>query len=182
MSQTDGSDAFADAPPRVDAQDTSSSDGGVPDTGVPDTGVADTGVADTGVAAIDVPTIVDTGPSFAWTWIDRGGPAFQPHACRDGPGVVGGLLVDPRAFFMSLVAARDPNTWPRVMNDIESQLWSCGVGQQRGSGGDVRGRLFLPTAGCPDASPPAGDVTAMRLGVRQEPTCWSHPADVVQEL
>jgi hypothetical protein len=157
--------------------------------------------ADTGPAMVDTgPTITDTGPpdvvepvdtfvppadtgpTFAWVWIDRGGPAFQPHACRAGPGVVDGMLVDPMAFFSSLVAGRDPNMWQQAMNDIETELWSCGVGQQRGSGGDVRGRLFLPTAGCPDASPPAGDTTAMHLGVRQEPDCWSHPADVVSEL
>lgn len=124
----------------------------------------------------------DTGPPpplCSWVWIDRGGPAFQPHACRDGAGVVGGMLVDPRAFFAELVAGRDPDTWQTVMNEIEGELWSCGVGQQRGSGGDVRGRLFLPTATCPDASPPPGDATAIHLGVRQEPDCWSHPADVV---
>jgi hypothetical protein len=66
------------------------------------------------------------------------------------------------------------------MNEIEPELWSCGLGQQRGSGGDVRGRLFLPTAACPDSSPPPGDTTAMFLGVRQEPDCWTHPADVVE--
>ena len=124
----------------------------------------------------------DTGPpppSCAWVWIDRGGPAFQPHACRPGPGVVGGMLVDPMAFFAALVAGRDPDTWQSVMSEIEGELWSCGVGQQRGSAGDVRGRLFLPTSACPDASPPSGDTNAMRLGVRQVPDCWSHPADVV---
>jgi hypothetical protein len=124
----------------------------------------------------------DTGPpppTCAWVWIDRGGPAFQPHACRPGPGVAGGMLVDPEAFFTALVAGRDPDSWQTVMAEIENELWSCGVGQQRGTGGDVRGRLFLPTAACPDASPPAGDTTAMHLGVRQLPECWSHPADVV---
>lgn len=119
-------------------------------------------------------------PSCAWVWLDRGGPAFQPHACRPGPGVVDGMLVDPMAFFSALVAGRDPDTWQSVMAEIETELWSCGVGQQRGSGGDIRGRLFLPTAACPDASPPAGDTMAMFLGVRQEPACWDHPADVVE--
>jgi hypothetical protein len=113
-------------------------------------------------------------------YIDRGGPAFQPTPCRPGPGVVGGMLVDPMAFFDSLVVGRDPDTWETVMNDIEGDLWSCGVGQQRGSGGDVRGRLFLPTSACPDASPRPGDATDMFLGVRQLPECWAHPADVVE--
>lgn len=153
------------------------------DSGIVDTGptVTDTGPPDI-VEPVDTFVPTDTGPTFAWVWLDRGGPAFQPHACRPGPGVVDGMLVDPMAFFNSLVAGRDPNTWVTVMNDIETELWSCGVGQQRGSGGDVRGRLFLPSAGCPDASPPAGDTTAMHLGVRQEPACWDHPADVVSEL
>jgi hypothetical protein len=118
-------------------------------------------------------------PSCAWVWIDRGGPAFQPHACRAGPGVVDGMLVDPMAFFAALVAGRDPETWTTVMAEIEGELWSCGVGQQRGTAGDVRGRLFLPTAACPDASPPPGDDHAAMLGVRQDMACWDHPADVV---
>ena len=166
--------------PRVDG----GSDGGTampPDGGRP---AVDGGAPelDGGAPAPDAWTDPDTGPpppSCAWVWIDRGGPAFTPHACRPGAGVVGGMLVDPMAFFAELVAGRDPDTWQTVMADIEGELWSCGVGQQRGSGGDVRGRLFLPTAPCPDASPPPGDTTAMFLGVRQEPACWDHPADVV---
>ncbi len=137
---------------------------------------------DVGAPAPDAWTEPDSGPPAplcAWVYRDRPGPPFQPHACRPGAGVVDGMLVDPMAFFSALVAGRDPDTWPTVMNEIEAELWSCGVGQQRGSGGDVRGRLFLPTATCPDASPPAGDTMAIFLGVRQEPDCWSHPADVV---
>ena len=183
-SHPDSSDALGDAPARADAQDASRPDTGGPgmDTGVPETGVRDVGAPVTGPPPVDVPPVIDTGPAFAWVWLDRGGPAFQPHACRPGPGVVDGMLVDPMAFFSSLVAGRDPGTWELVMNEIEGTLWSCGVGQQRGSGGDVRGRLFLPTASCPDASPPAGDATAIHLGVRQESPCWSHPADVVMGL
>lgn len=130
----------------------------------------------------DAWTAPDTGPpppTCSWVWLDRGGPAFQPHACRPGAGVVDGMLVDPMAFFAELVAGRDPDTWPTVMDEIEGELWSCGVGQQRGSGGDVRGRLFLPTAACPDSSPPSDDPSAIFLGVRQDPACWDHPADVV---
>ncbi len=137
---------------------------------------------DGGAPELDAWMETDTGPpapSCAWLWSDRGGPAFQPHACRPGAGVVDGMLVDPIAFFSELTLGRDPDMWQSVMSEIEGELWSCGVGQQRGSGGDVRGRLFLPTAACPDASPPPGDTTAMLLGVRQEPDCWSHPADVV---
>ena len=137
---------------------------------------------DGGAPELDAWLEPDSGPPVplcTWVWLDRGGPPFQPHACRPGAGVVGGMLVDPMAFFSELVAGRDPDTWQSVMNEIEVELWSCGVGQQRGSGGDVRGRLFLPTATCPDSSPPPGDTAAMLLGVRQEPDCWTHPADVV---
>jgi hypothetical protein len=131
---------------------------------------------DTGV---DTTAPVDTATGPKWAWIDRGGPAFEPHGCPDGPGVTGGKLVDPRAFFEALIAGKPATDWMKVMSDIEPSLWACGVGQQRGSGGDVRGRLFLPTAACPDASPPAGDATAIKLGVRQLPECWTHAVDVV---
>jgi len=179
----DGGDSGTDAggvdtvvPDRV-VPDTGAPDTGAPDTGTPDTGAPDTGMHDSGGTMI-----VDRGvPSFAWVWLDRGGPALQPHACRAGAGVVDGMLVDPRAFFSALVAGRDPNDWTTALNDIEGALWACGVGQQRGSAGNVRGRLFLPNASCPDASPPPGDSAAMRLGVRQEPSCWAHAVDVVTE-
>jgi hypothetical protein len=118
---------------------------------------------------------------FMWVWVDHGGPAFLPHACTADAGVVDGMLVDPQAFFESLVAGRDPNDWVTVMNEIEPSLWACGIGQQRSSGGEVRGRLFLPNDTCPDAAPPADDAKAMFLGVRQDPPCWDHPVDVVGE-
>jgi hypothetical protein len=67
------------------------------------------------------------------------------------------------------------------MNAIEPDLWACGIGQQRDSQGNVRGRLFLPTEACPDASPPADDPEAMHLGVRQERACWAHFVDVLMD-
>ncbi len=150
----------------TDTRETSADTTAPVDTLPADTGPVDTAPADTA-----------TGPT--WVWLDRGGPAFQPHACPDGPGVTGGKLVDPRAFFAALVQGKSATDWMKVMNDIEPSLWACGVGQQRDSGGTVRGRLFLPHAACPDASPPAGDALAIKLGVRQEADCWTHPADVV---
>jgi hypothetical protein len=122
------------------------------------------------------------GDAFAWVWVDHGGPAFLPPPCAAAAGVADGLLVDPQAFFDALVAGTDPNDWEAVLNTIEPDLWACGVGQQRDSGGNVRGRLFLPTDACPDASPPADDANAMFLGVRQERACWTHFVDVVAEL
>lgn len=144
-----------------------------PDTATPpaDSSVDTTPTVDT--------TPVDTATGPTWVWLDRGGPAFQPHACPDGPGVTGGNLTNPEAFFAALIKGRAAKDWVTVMNEIEKSLWACGVGQQRGSGGDVRGRLFLPTAACPDASPPAGDALAIKLGVRQLPECWTHAVDVV---
>jgi hypothetical protein len=125
----------------------------------------------------------ETGDAlFAWVWVDHGGPPFQPSPCAAMAGVVDGLLVDPQAFFAALIDGTDPDDWDAVLNAIEPQLWACGVGQQRDSGGVVRGRLFLPTAECPDASPPADDPKAMFLGVRQEESCWAHFVDVVSEL
>jgi hypothetical protein len=121
------------------------------------------------------------GGLFVWTWIDHGGPAFLPPPCAAMAGVADGVLVDPQAFFSALVEGTDPNDWETVMNTIEPQLWACGIGQQRDSQGNVRGRLFLPTEGCPDASPPADDQDAMFFGVRQERACWTHPVDVVMD-
>jgi hypothetical protein len=167
-----------------------------------------TGDASSGATSIDAETAADssadmsattpmesagemTGPpggsesgsaGFAWVWVDHGGPAFLPPPCSASAGVVDGLLVDPQAFFDALVAGADPNDWVSVMNAIEPQLWMCGVGQQRDVGGNVRGRLFLPTDACPDASPPADDPEAMFLGVRQESACWTHFVDVVAEI
>lgn len=161
--------AVADAPPDTAAG--SEDAAAAIDTKAPETS------ADTSVPVDAMPVDTATGPK--WVWLDRGGPAFQPHACPDGPGVTGGKLVDPEAFFNGLIKGRAASDWVTVMNDIEKSLWACGVGQQRTIGGEVRGRLFLPTAACPDASPPAGDATAIKLGVRQLPECWTHAADVV---
>jgi hypothetical protein len=121
------------------------------------------------------------GGMFEWAWIDHGGPAYLPPPCAATAGVVDGLLVDPQAFFFALVEGTDANDWETVMNAIEPQLWACGLGQQRGSQGNVRGRLFLPTEACPDASPPADDPQAMFLGVRQERACWAHFVDVLMD-
>lgn len=121
------------------------------------------------------------GDTFVWAWIDHGGPAYQPAPCAGTVGVVDGLLVDPQAYFAALVEGTDADDWEAVMNAIEPDLWACGLGQQRGSQGNVRGRLFLPTAACPDASPPPDDAQAMLLGVRQEEACWQHFVDVLAD-
>ena len=121
------------------------------------------------------------GGLLVWAWVDHGGPAYLPPPCAATAGVVDVLLVDPQAYFMSLVEGTDANDWEAVMNAIEPQLWACGLGQQRGSKGNVRGRLFLPTDACPDASPPPDDPQAIHLGVRQERACWAHFVDVLAD-
>lgn len=127
------------------------------------------------------PAESEGGDTFLWAWIDHGGPAYLPPPCAATAGVVDGLLVDPQAYFFSLVEGTDADDWEAVMNAIEPQLWACGIGQQRGTQGNVRGRLFLPTEACPDASPPADDPEAMHLGVRQEEACWAHFVDVLMD-
>lgn len=121
------------------------------------------------------------GDMFDWAWIDHGGPAYLPAPCAAMAGVADGVLVDPQAFFMALVAGTDADDWEAVMNAIEPDLWACGLGQQRGSQGNVRGRLFLPSEACPDASPPPDDPRAILLGVRQEAPCWDHAVDVLMD-
>lgn len=118
---------------------------------------------------------------FNWAWVDQGGPPYLPPPCAAAVGVADGLLVDPQAYFMSLVEGTDADDWMTVLSAIEPQLWACGLGQQRDSQGVVRGRLFMPTEACPDASPPPDDPMAMFLGVRQDPPCWDHFVDVLMD-
>jgi hypothetical protein len=122
-----------------------------------------------------------SAPTFTWAWVTYPGPAFASPPCSAAAGVADGMLVDPQAFFSSLVSGKDPNDWQQVLSDIEPELWACGVGQQRDSGGTVRGRLFLPNAGCPSAAPPDDDARAKFLGVRQDEPCWDLKVDVVGE-
>ena len=110
----------------------------------------------------------NNGVVTGWAWIDRGGPAFQSSKC---PGI------NPRDYFFSLIGSSSAANWQGVLGEIEGGLWSCGIGQQRTSGGEARGRLFLPTAACPDAAPDPSDA---HLGVRQNPACWTHEVDVLE--
>jgi len=95
-------------------------------------------------------------------------------------GVVNGVLVDPQAYFFSLVAGKNPTNYIDVLNEIGPDLYKYGLGQQKDSGCTPRARLFLPTgnAGCINAAP---DNTPLEqcLGVKQHPPCWEHAVDVV---
>ncbi len=104
-----------------------------------------------------------TGTVTAWAWLDRGGPAYVSTKCPS---------TDPQSYFGSLISGAAATDWVAVLNSIEPNLWACGIGQQRDSAGNVRGRLFLPNAACPDAS--GGN------GVKNDPSCWTHPVDVTQ--
>jgi hypothetical protein len=168
--------------------DASSSGAGSLDDATASADATDTTPTSTGGPATDdgdstgLPGGTDTGGDlFNWAWIDHGGPPYLPPPCAGPAGVADGLLVDPQAYFESLVAGTDADDWEVVMNMIEPQLWACAIGQQRGSQGNVRGRLFLPTEACPDASPPPDDPMAMFLGVRQDPPCWDHFVDVLMD-
>lgn len=61
-------------------------------------------------------------------------------------GCQGGKLTDPRAYFLSLVAGQSPTDYRNVMARIDADLLKYGIWQQRTSGGEIRGRLFLPYA------------------------------------
>jgi hypothetical protein len=114
------------------------------------------------------------GGLFLWAWVDHGGPAFLPPPCAATVGVADGLLVDPQAYFFSLVEGTDANDWETVMNAIEPDLWACGIGQQRGSQGNVRGRLFLPTEACPDARTIRRRCSSASVrNARAGPTSWT---------
>jgi hypothetical protein len=110
----------------------------------------------------------EDGVVTGWAWDDHGGPPFQSSRCPD---------INPRDHFNSLIVGRNASDWKAVMGEIESGLWSCGIGHQKTSDGEARGRLFLPTAACPDASPDASEAS---LGVKQNPACWTHEVDVLE--
>lgn len=109
----------------------------------------------------------NTGEPTEWGWIDRGGPAIQSTKCPD---------LNAQSYFQGLIGSAPVSAWKETMSSIEPSLWNCGIGQQKSSGGEVRGRLFLPTVQCPDATPLAGEEI---LGVRQDPLCWAHEVDVL---
>lgn len=97
-----------------------------------------------------------------------------------GNGIVDGVLVDPQAYFFSLVAGKRPQDYRTVLRDIQMDLYLYGIGQQCSSGGEPRGRLYLPTAICPNAKPTTAD--ELVLGVKQDPKCWEeqgHGVNVV---
>lgn len=97
-----------------------------------------------------------------------------------GNGIENGVLVDPQAYFFSLVAGKRPQDYRTVLREIQMDLYLYGIGQQCSSGGEPRGRLYLPTAICPNAKPTTAD--ELVLGVKQDPKCWEeqgHGVNVV---
>jgi hypothetical protein len=61
-------------------------------------------------------------------------------------GCHGGRLTDPQAYVMALVAGTNPAQYREVLQRIDAQLVQVGIWQQRTSGGEIRGRVFLPYA------------------------------------
>lgn len=102
----------------------------------------------------------------------------KPKGGDMGNGIVDGVCVDPERFFMSLTldAGKRPQDYQQVMSEIEPELFKYGMGQQtNGTGGAdpsvLRGRLFLPTGVCPNASPRQGHPQDVRYHVNQTPSC-----------
>lgn len=84
-------------------------------------------------------------------------------------GIENGVVVDPRAYFMSLVAGKDAAQYETALREIENDWYKYGFGIQCDSGCRPRGRVYLPTANCPYASPNAQEHC---LGVKQDQRCW----------
>lgn len=59
-------------------------------------------------------------------------------------GCQSGRLTDAKAYFYSLVAGTDASNFRSVLANIDARLKQYGIWQQRTSGGELRGRLFLP--------------------------------------
>ena len=97
-------------------------------------------------------------------------PEPKPMQKPENDGVENGLVVNPKNFFLTLVWDKDPRQYVAVLNSLRGKLWGAGIGIQTDSAGTPRGRLYLPTPICPDASPrtPA----EQQLGVRQDERCW----------
>lgn len=96
-------------------------------------------------------------------------PEPEPPVPPDN-GVVNGVLVNPEHYFLTLVAGTRPQDYRTVLAQIEPALNLYGIGQQKSSGGEPRGRLYLPTAICPNAKPTTPQ--EQHLGVKQDPRCW----------
>lgn len=85
-------------------------------------------------------------------------------------GIVDGVLVDPRAWWLNVfTAGEDPANFQEVMKRKEGEIYKWGLGQQNNSGGVPRGRLFLPWNLCPNASPQTPQ--EFFLGVNQTASC-----------
>jgi hypothetical protein len=80
-------------------------------------------------------------------------------------------------WFMSLVADKLVSDYKNVLKSLTPILNARGIGQQHDSGGEPRGRLFLPTSKCLSAAPKTADDKF--LGVNQNPACWERVIDVV---
>lgn len=100
-------------------------------------------------------------------------------AAREAPGIEGGRLVDPRAWWFAITAVYPVGAWQSAMLVLEPEFYRWGIGHQRDSSGAPRARLFLPHAGCRNCAP--RNDAERRLGVRQDlPAAWDCYVDVVE--
>lgn len=86
-------------------------------------------------------------------------------------------LQELEKWFMSLVADKPASDYKNVLKNLTPVLNQYGIGQQHDSGGEPRGRLFLPTSKCLNTAPKTPD--DIFLGVNQNPACWERVIDVV---
>lgn len=124
-----------------------------------------------------------------------------------GNGIVDGVLVDPKAYFFSLVGSSEgqpAGDWRATFNrnDVIAGLELYGFGQQRRTPpapaadanavdpkGEPSSRLFVPSAICSNAKPRPGMTTVIngqtyteaQLGVIQTPPCWEGWIDTVDD-
>lgn len=80
-------------------------------------------------------------------------------------------------WFMSLVTGKPASDYRNVLKSLAPVLNAKGIGQQHDSGGEPRGRLFLPTSKCLNTAPQNSNDKF--LGVNQNPECWERVIDVV---
>lgn len=97
------------------------------------------------------------------------------------PALASAQVTDPREYVLRQVAGLSANDFVSVLTNIGPSLYLVGIGQQNNSGGEPRGRIFLPHAQCPNAAPREGNQLEIKLGVRQEPACWEHTVDILAD-
>lgn len=122
-----------------------------------------------------------TTPTPIPTPIPTPTPTPTPQECPASNGIQNGVVVDPQAYTLSLVCKHPVANFAAVIRTLENEFYKFGFGLQTDSGGTMRGRIYLPTALCPNAAPTNAE--ERRLGVKQDERCWDQLgrfADIVE--